>query len=323
MDALSEVLRATRLSGGVFLRARFTEPWCIASTVTAADCSQLLGPTDHLILYHYVLEGALSVDVIGGPSVTVHPHQAVIFPRNNKHHMRGEKVVQARSAMDVAQIPKPGDLMVIDHGGGGPVTRIICGYLGGPALAGDPLLTSLPPLLVFDGKTARSGTMVKEMLRYAADEIAAGRQGSDAMIARLSELLFIEAVRTHVEALPAEAAGWLAALRNPGLARSIGLLHAQPGRSWTTTELGREAGISRSSLCDRFATLLDCTPSEYLNTLRMRLAARDLEASNEPIISVALKVGYGSEAAFSRAFKRHHGVPPSQWRRRMHEKQTD
>lgn len=280
----------------------------------AQDCSQHLGRSDHLILYHYVLEGALTVDLIDGPSVTIRPDEAVIFPRNDKHLMHGTEAAQARSALDVARIPKPGDLMAIDHGGGGATTRIVCGFLGGPALAGDPLVTSLPSILIYDGKTARSGQMVREMLTYAADELDAGRQGSDAMIARLSELLFIEAVRAHAEALPDESQGWLAALRHPGLARALGHLHAYPERAWTTNELAKEAGMSRSSLNDAFAGYLAATPADYLTNLRLRLAARELEMTHEPIIAIALKVGYGSEAAFSRAFKRRHGLPPSTWR---------
>ena len=317
MDALSEVLRAMRLSGGVFLRATFTEPWCLASGVTARDCSRHLGPADHLLLYHYVLEGALSVTLAAGGSTTVRPGQAVIFPRNDQHRLHGREPAREVSALEVAQIPRPGDLMTIDQGGGGATTRIVCGFLGGPALAGDPLLTSLPPLLVYDGASARSGAVVRELLSYAADEVAADRQGSGAMLARLSELLFIEAVRAHVEALPPDAKGWLAALGDPRLARALGRLHAEPERPWTAAELGRQAGLSRSALAQRFGQVLGSTPAGYLSDLRLRLAARALAASDASILSIANEVGFGSEAAFSRAFKRGYGLPPSVWRRRL------
>ena len=315
MDALSEVLRAMRLSGGVFLRAQFSEPWCLAAAVTASDCSQHLGASDHLVVYHYVLEGALSVTLDDGETATVQPGEAALFPRNDKHMLHGAERAPAVSALDVAHIPKPGDLMTIDHGGGGDVTRIVCGFLGGPMLSNEPLLTSLPPLLVYDGNEARSGAMVREMLQFAADEVSEGRQGAEAMLARLSELLFIETVRCHVEALPPDQSGWLAALGTPGLARAIGLMHAQPEQSWTSAELAREAGMSRSAFTDKFARILDCPPAGYLTSLRLRLAARDLASGDAPILSVAHKVGYGSEAAFSRAFKRQYGVPPSAWRR--------
>jgi len=315
MDALSEVLRAMRLSGGVFLRARFSEPWCLATAVTASDCSQHLGPTDHLVVYHYVLEGALSVTMDGGQTATVHPGEAAVFARNDKHLLHGTETVPAVSALDVAQIPKPGDLMAIDHGGGGDVTRIVCGFLGGPMLSNDPLLTSLPPLLVYDGNEARSGPLVREMLRFAADEVSEGRQGAEAMLARLSELLFIETVRCHIEAMPPDDSGWLAALGSPGIARAIGLMHAHPEQPWTAVELAREAGMSRSAFTEKFAQVLGCPPAGYLSNLRLRLAARELAAGNAPLLRVAYEFGYGSEAAFSRAFKRQYGLPPSKWRR--------
>jgi len=315
VDALSEVLRAMRLSGGVFLRATFTEPWCLETAATPGGCSQHLGPTDHLILYHYVQEGVLSVDLADGGSITVQPGEAAVFPRNDQHRMRGAEAAPPVSSLDVAQTGKPGDLMTIDLGGGGPVTRVVCGFLGGPGLSDDPLLTSLPEVLVYDGQRAHSGPMVHELLQYAADEVASDRQGAAAMLARLSELLFIEAVRAHVEALPADARGWLAALRNPRLARAIGLLHVQPERSWTAAQLGREAGMSRSSLTQQFGQVLGCTPAGYLSDLRMRLAARELAATDAPIQAIAARIGFGSEAAFSRAFKRRYDVPPSQWRR--------
>ncbi len=315
MDALSEVLRSMRLSGGVFLRATFSEPWCLASELTADDCGQHLGPSDHIMLYHYVLEGALSVETADGDALTVHPGDAVVFPRNDKHLLRGAEAAVAVSALDVAHIPKPGDLMTIDHGGGGDISRAVCGFLGGPALANDPLIVSLPSVLVFDGKRSRSGTMVHEMLKYAADEVSGGRQGTEAMLARLSELLFIEAVRAYVEALPDDAHGWPAALATPGLARAVGLMHAHPEQTWTTTQLGRECGMSRSALAEKFGRVMGCTPSDYLTGLRMRLAARELLTGRTPILTIAGTVGYGSEAAFSRAFKREFGVPPSQWRR--------
>ena len=304
-----------RLSGGVFLRATFREPWCLESELTAGDCGQHLGPSDHIMLYHYVLEGTLTVETAGGDAFTVHPGDAAVFPRNDKHLMHGAEPAVAVSALEAAHIPKPGDLMTIDHGGSGDVSRAVCGFLGGPALAGDPLIASLPSVLIFDGKRSRSGTMIHEMLKYAADEVSGGRQGTEAMLARLSELLFIEAVRSYFEALPADANGWPAALATPGLARAIGLMHSSPERPWTTSQLGRECGMSRSALAEKFTRVIGCTPSEYLTGLRMRLAARELSAGGSPILAIAQTVGYGSEAAFSRAFKREYGLPPSQWRR--------
>jgi len=315
LDALSEILRSARLSGGVFLRGQFSEPWRLSSALEAGDCSRHLGPADHLVLYHCVTEGALTVEIDGEAPQVFRPGQVAILPRNDPHRLSGSDGAEAVSALDVARIPKPGDLMEIIYGGGGAATQIVCGFLGGPSLSDDPLLSSLPKLLTFDCAKARSGALVRASLEFAADEVSVGRPGAEAMLARLSELLFIEAVRSYVEALPDTAGGWLAALKDKALSRALAALHANPERQWTVDRLGREAGMSRSALADKFARLIGCAPAAYLTQHRMRLAARELLVTQAPLVSIAEAVGYGSEAAFSRAFKRTFGVSPSAWRR--------
>lgn len=314
MDPLSEILRSARLSGGVFLRGEFTEPWCLASAINASDCTDYLGPADHLVLYHYVVEGELTVDLAGPTVASFLPGQAAILPRNDPHRLSGRRAAEAVSALDVARIPKPGELMVIEHGGGGDGTRIVCGFLGGKGLAGDPLLSALPPLMVYDSSTARSGGFVRESLEFAAREVADGRLGSDAMLARISEMLFVEAVRSYVDALPPEADGWIKALRDRSLSRALALIHRYPEKPWTVETLGRAVGASRSTLADKFTRYFDTAPVEYLTQHRMRLAARKLMTDAAPIVVIAASVGYGSEAAFSRAFKRHFNASPSAWR---------
>ena len=314
MDALSEILRSARLSGGVFLRGEFTEPWCLTSAVRASDCSVHLGPTDNLVLYHYVVEGALTVCVDGGEPATFLPGHAVVLPRNDRHRLCGRESAEAVSARDVVQVPGPGQLMAIKHGGGGERTRIVCGFLGGRGLAGDPLITSLPPTMRYDGTTARSGSFVRASLEFAASEIADGRPGADAMLARISELLFVEAVRVHVEALPEDQGGWFESLRDRSVSRALALIHRSPEEPWTIERLGRAAGASRTTLTEKFRRYLGCAPAEYLTRHRLKLAADQLAAGNAPLMTVAASVGYGSEAAFSRAFKRAYGVAPSAWR---------
>ena len=315
MDALSEVLRAARLTGGVFVRGDFSEPWRMATSVDAADCSRYLGAADHIVLYHYVAAGTLRVEMADAPPQVFHPGQVAILPRNDPHILGGQQPAETVRSVDVAQIPGPGELMVIDHGGGGAETRIVCGFLGGRALAGDPLLTALPALLRFDCATARSGPLVRASLDLAADEIASGRPGVDALLARLSELLFVEAVRAYVEALPADAGGWLGALKDRSVSRALALIHGQPERAWTVDLLGRETGVSRSALAERFVRFIGEPPAAYLVRHRLELAARALARGDAPLVEIAAAVGYGSEAALSRAFKRAYGVPPSVWRR--------
>ena len=313
---MSEVLRSARLSGGVFLRGDFTEPWCLSSAVTAGDCRRYLGPADHLVLYHYVIEGALTITTATEPPVVFRPGQVAILPRNDSHTMSGSEPTAPISALDAARIPGPDDLMLIEHGGGGAATRIVCGFLGGPALAGDPLLAALPELLIYDCATARSGAVVRTSLEYAADEVADARPGSDAMLARLSELLFVEAVRNHIETMPDGAEGWIGALKDKAVSRALAVMHANPEQSWTVESLASEAAMSRSALAGRFAQFIGCPPVEYLTRHRMQLAARELVAGSSPLIEIAQAVGYGSEAAFSRAFKRAYGVSPSVWRQK-------
>ncbi len=319
LDALSEVLRAQRLSGGVFLQGHFTEPWCLASAVQAHDFKAHIGPADHLVLYHFVTEGALQVEIAGEASKTFLPGQAAILPRNDPHRLSGSGRAEAVSALDVARVPGPSKLMVIEHGGGGPTTRIVCGFLGGLALFDDPLMSSLPKLLLYDSRKERAGALVQASLQLAQDELASGRAGSEAMLGRLSELLFVEAVRSHVEALPEAAGGWLAALKDAGISRAITAMHAHPQEPWTVTLLAREAGMSRSAFAERFVRLIGAPPADYLARHRMRLAARQLALGSASLIDIAESVGYGSEAAFSRAFKRCFGAAPSTWRRRFSE----
>ena len=315
MDALSEIFRSTRLSGGVFLRGEFTEPWCLASAVSASDCADHLGPADHLVLYHYVIEGRLTIESERLAAETFLPGQAAVFPRNDRHRLSGSEATAAVSALDVARFPGPGELMLIEHGGGGRSTRIVCGFLGGKGLAGDPLLLSLPSLLRYDSESTRSGQVVRESLLLAADEIAHGRLGADAMLARISELLFVEAVRSYIEALPPEAGGLVRALKDRSVSKAVALIHRYPERPWTVEMLGQAVGSSRSSLAEKFVRYLDTAPAEYLTQHRMQAAARQLAASEATILTIATSVGYGSEAAFSRAFKRAFDVSPSTWRK--------
>ncbi len=315
MDALSEILRDARLVGGVFLNGEFTEPWRVRTAVTAADCSPHLGRTDHFVLFHFVIEGRLTVRMAETEPLRFSPGQAVIFPHNDRHTLSGDRRAETVSAADVTTIPAPGELMAIRHGGGGAVTRIVCGFLGGALIAGDPLFSALPPLLRYDCATERSGALVRASFELAASETAHARPGSDAMLARLSEFLFIEAVRAHIAAADADGEGLLQALQDRGLSRAIALIHRHPERSWTVEDLAGASGASRSSLNQKFPRHLGRAPAEYLNAHRMRLAARALDAGHSAMGAIAEAVGYGSEAAFSRAFKRFHGVPPSQWRK--------
>jgi AraC-like DNA-binding protein len=315
MDALSDVLRVVRLKGGVFLHAEFTAPWCVLSKIAPADCGPLLDGAEHLVLYHYVVEGRLAAQIPNGEPVEIGAGEVVIFPHNHEH-LLGSSVDGA--AVPVREVVRPapnGGLLEINHGGGGERTRIVCGFLGCDRLEGNPLAASLPPVLRFDVRQGTSAAWMRSSLEFAADEIAARRAGSETVLAKMSELLFVEALRRYVEGLPGEQTGWLAGLKDPFVGRALALLHARVDREWTVDDLGREVGLSRSALADRFTRLIGEPPMRYLAHWRIQVAAHQLRNSDTSLARIAEQVGYESEAAFNRAFKRSFGVPPATWRR--------
>jgi AraC-like DNA-binding protein len=218
------------------------------------------------------------------------------------------------SIRQVVRASPGGGLWVVRHGGGGEQTRIVCGFLGSERFDGNPLADALPAVLRFDTRQDGAGAWMKSSLEFAADEIAAHRAGSETVLAKLSELLFVEALRRYVEGLPEEQTGWLAGLKDPFVSRALSLLHGRVAKEWTVDDLGREVGLSRSALADRFTRLIGEPPMRYLARWRIQVAAHQLRNSDTPLARIAEQVGYESEAAFNRAFKRSFGVPPATWR---------
>jgi AraC-like DNA-binding protein len=317
MDALSDVLRLVRLAGGVFLHAEFTAPWCILSQVAPQDCGPMLQGARHLVLYHYVVEGRLRARLPGGDAVEAEPGEVVMFPHNHEHLLGSDVGLPPVPSRQVVHASPEGGLWTIRHGGGGERTRIVCGFLGCDELVGNPLAAALPPLLRFDTRRGSSAAWVRSTLEFAADEIAARRAGSETVLAKLSELLFVEALRCYVEDLGKEQTGWLAGLRDPFVARALALLHGRVATEWTVDDLGRAVGLSRSALAERFTRLIGEPPMRYLARWRLQVAAHQLRSSDAPLARIAGEVGYESEAAFNRAFKRSFGVPPATWRRKV------
>ncbi len=315
-DALSDVLRVVRLLGGVFLHAEFTAPWCVLSQATPEDCGPLMPEVDHIILYHYVLEGRMAVEVANAPPVEVVARQAVVLPHNDMHRMGSDLNLKPVSSHDILQVQTDGSLAEIHHGGGGARTRLICGFLGCRHVDGNPLLAALPPVLRLDTRDGAAAEWIRSCFNFAAEEIAAGHVGSATVLAKLSELLFVEAVRRHVDALPPERTGWLAALKDPFVARALALIHGRLSEPWTVDALAREVGLSRSAFAERFTRLIGQSPMHYLSCWRLQVAAQRLSTSHEAMGRIAYEVGYESEAAFNRAFKRLYGAPPATWRKR-------
>jgi len=317
MDALSDVLRVSHLTGGVFLHAEFFAPWCVASRVAPEHCGPVIGSASHLIIFHYIAEGGLQlrVDGYGDDPMSLAAGEVVLLPRNDLHVMGSDLRVPPVLASDLLQPPKNGGLFSIHHGGEGARTRMVCGFLGCDSAEGNPVISTLPPALKFRIEEGAAADWMHSTFRYAADEVAAGRPGSETVLAKLSELLFVEAVRRYAESLPEGQTGWLAGLRDNHVARALALIHREVARNWTVDELGHEVGLSRSALAERFTRLIGTPPMQYVAGWRMQVAAQKLLNTSASLAQIADVVGYESEAAFSRAFKKAVGVAPATWRR--------
>ena len=225
MDALSDVLRVAHLTGGVFLHADFFAPWCMSARVAPEHCGPALGPTSHLILYHYVVEGELHVQIEGddGESLTIGAGEVVLLPRNDPHLMGSDLSLPPVAGSEIIRPPQDGGLASIHHGGDGGRTRMICGFLGCASGEGNPVISTLPALLKLNVEQASAAEWIRSTFRYAAEEVSAGRPGSGTVLAKLSELLFVEAVRRYAETLPDGQTGWLAGLRETSRRASLGI----------------------------------------------------------------------------------------------------
>ncbi|MGE0800225.1 MAG: AraC family transcriptional regulator [Lautropia sp.] len=323
MDALSDVLRISRLSGGLFMRAELSAPWCVSTRILPSDCAPWLDDGSRLIPYHYVLDGSFRARVPGGPPWEFQTGEVMLLPGNDLHLMGSDLAIAPVQAGEVVRRWSDGRLNTIEMGGGGARTRLVCGYLAGRPMPGNPVFGALPAVLRFDSRPGVASDWIRTTFAFAADEITAQRAGSTATLAKLSELLFVEAVRRYAETLPEGQTGWFAGLRDPYVSRALALLHARLSEPWTVDQLGREVGLSRSALAERFTQLIGSAPMQYLANWRMQVAAQELTGGNQPLIRIAQAVGYDSEAAFGRAFKRIIKQSPAAYRRQAREPAAD
>lgn len=312
MDALSDVLKALRISGGVFLDATFTAPWCVSSRVGPEDFRSGERMPESLVAFHYVVEGRMVVEVDGAAPVEVRTGQMVLLPRNDPHLLTSEAGLPPADPMPPVQVVE-GGLMRMVHGGGGAPTQVVCGFVG-TDVRRHPLMEALPTAFALDINGRACADWIAASFRYAAQEVASGRAGSETVLAKLSELLFVEAVRHYAETLPADRKGWFAGLRDPAVGRALALMHARVGHPWTTEALAAEVHLSRSAFAERFTQLVGVPPISYLADWRMQLAAARLRDTPKPIAQIADELGYESEATFTRAFKRALGVAPGRYR---------
>jgi AraC-like DNA-binding protein len=309
---IQAMLRGMRLSGAVFLEATFTAPWCVNSKVTPEECAPYAMPVPRQIIgYHYVASGQMLLKVAGQPPVTIHAGEIVVLPRNDPHVIGSALTLKPVDADEWVTFD-PNGLLRLEMGGGGAPTTILCGFLGDD-MPYNPVLAMLPAVLKQNVVEGAAGRWVESSFRQAATELLEGKGGSPVLLGRLAEMLFLEAVRRHLAQQPPDGA-WTAGLQDHAVARALGLLHGQMARRWTTGDLADEIGLSRSAFADRFSRIVGEPPMRYLARHRLATASLLLKDSAASIASIAYEVGYESEAAFSRAFRRAYGAPPATWR---------
>lgn len=313
MDPLSDVLRAIRLTGGVFLSAHFTAPWCVGVKIGPNDCVPFIGKPAQVIDYHVVVEGDLHVALPNESPVKVQAGEIIMFPSNSPHTLSSKPGLSPVSARELIQPGPKGQLPRINHGGGGVSTRIVCGFLAREEFY-DPLILSLPKMLKIDIREGTEREWIETSVRYAANKLAEGTLASSSVMTRLSETLLIEAVRRFAATLGTDQLGWLKGFSDQRVGRALALMHHDVSAPWSADTLAREVAMSRSAFVERFTTLVGMPPIKYLTMHRLQTAKLNLRETPKSIAQLAYAVGYQSEEAFNRAFKREFGMTPGAWR---------
>jgi AraC-like DNA-binding protein len=333
MDVLSDVLRVVRLSGAVFFTADFSSPWGIESPIPEMLASAVMPRAECVVLFHILVDGECEVECQGHPLTTMASGDVIVFPRGDQHTMRSHgsgKPTPLGSIFSPGEHDEPPQL---SYGGGGRTSRFVCGYLNCDQRFG-PLVEALPTMMVVrsrddysaieavDASGSRptvvpqgSSTWLGTTLKFTVNEARVARPGNVAMLGRLTELMFVEILREYMQRQPASEGGWFAAMNDMHVGKALRLLHSDPVRDWTVDELAREVALSRSVLAQRFTELVGEAPMRYLANWRMQLAKQMMREGTHNIQQVAARVGYESEAAFNRAFKRATGTPPAAWRK--------
>ena len=314
MDALSDVLRAVRLNGAIFFDVHASDPWAAETPAGNQIVGRMFPAAEHLICYHAITQGTCWAAVGNQPPLMLSAGDVVVIPHGHAHVLSSAPGL--RGAQDVSRYRAPSELELpvsITMGGGTAESAgFVCGFLGCDARPYNPLLGSLPQVFkVSDQVDGSLGSYVQ----IALTESKRPRIGSESVLGRLSELMFVDVIRRYLETLPADRLDWLAGLRDPYIGRALAEIHREPARHWTLESLARQVAMSRSAFAEHFSRFVGTPPMQYLTNWRMQIAANHLLSTTDSVNAVANRVGYDSEAAFSRAFKKAVGSPPSEWRR--------
>jgi AraC-like DNA-binding protein len=313
MDVLSEVLKVVKMDSAFFFNAEFSAPWSLKSPDSCKYVPHLHGTNGRVIIYHLVLEGAASVR-LGKTRVELTPGDIVIFPHGSEHFLENGRGCPSMDAeRELPRIFAEG-LKLSKLGGGGEITKFVCGFMVCEARLSDIFLAGLPLVFKVNIRTDQSGQWLENSIQYAIAAASASGAGGDAVVAKLCETLFIETLRRYIVQLPERQAGWLAGVRDPMIGKVLALMHSKPETPWTIANLASEVGVSRSVLAERLREYLGETPMAYLANWRLQLGAQMLQTTSYSVAQIAGEVGYESEQAFNRAFKRKFEQPPARFR---------
>jgi AraC-like DNA-binding protein len=311
VEPFHEALEHLRLEGAIYLRAEYSERWALADQGGSPFAAMMHPGAERLILFHVVASGRCWVSTPDEERYWASGGEVIVLPYGDAFLMGGDEPVEPVSILSVVPPPPWTEMPIVRHGEGGPRTDVVCGFLYSEDPLFDPALKAFPPAFVVRPPPGSARTWFDASIAYALEESS---RGGGIRTTKLPELLLIEVLRLHLANTPASERGWLAALRDPLLAPAMRAIHTAPERKWTVADLAMEAAVSRSLLDNRFRDVLGLSPIRYLNEWRMRIAQDLLATTEVTVAAIARRVGYDSEEAFSRAFKRAHGQSPSLWR---------
>lgn len=314
MDVLSEVLKVVRLQGALFYNGEFSSPWSVYAASSHALAKYFATDTEHVIVYHLLTEGRAALRLENGGRLAMTAGDIVMLPHGDKHIIENGGASETLNDEEHLTDVLSQGLKLWRIGGGGEVTKFVCGYMACDPRLSQIFLSGLPPLFKINLRKSASGRWLENSIRFSVDQSNMSAPGEEALLAKLSEVLFVETLRAYIAQLPAEEKGWLGGARDSEVAKALALMHKSPEHPWTIASLAKEAGISRSVLAERFRHYLNESPMAYLTRWRIQLGAQMLESTSYSVAQIASEVGYESEAAFNRAFKREFTIPPARFR---------
>jgi AraC-like DNA-binding protein len=317
MDVLSDVLRVLRLSGAVLFRADFCAPWDVSAPGSDLIAPLLMPGAGRLVLFHVITGGECWAEVEGQPRITLREGDVVVFPYGDAHVMGWADGARRMSITDLLPTPPWSEPPLVRCGGDGDPTHVVCGFLHCDDALFNPLLATLPRMFAVSTADGGRAQWLDFMVSRSLQEADGARPGSDALLTRFAELMLLDVLRRYMAQRPSSQPGLLAALNDRQIAQALELVHEAPANPWSVDEIGRRVGMSRSSVAARFKQLLGMPPMQYVARLRLQKATRLLRETERSIAEIAREVGYESEPAFNRAFKRFVGQPPAAWRKAL------